>query len=314
METRRSFIQKSCLTLAQLPFMHLAFSKSPLIDVPSSQVCIFSKHLHWLDFEELGLFVKELGFDGIDLTVRKSGHIAPEQVEKLLPKAIEAIGKSGISVPMMATDINDADDPLTEKILAAASSCGIKYYRLAWFQYSQDESLESQLRGFRKKIEKLAKLNARYNIHGAYQNHAGSYVGASVWDIWHMVQGLDPRYIGVQFDPRHAVVEGGQSWQTDMRLVKDYIRCSILKDFKWEKKNKWQVTDTPLGDGMVDFSTYFELYKTYNIHGPISLHVEYPMFTEPEDSLSKKQKNELAASVLARELAFVRLKMKTAGL
>ncbi|MDZ7604168.1 MAG: sugar phosphate isomerase/epimerase family protein [Cyclobacteriaceae bacterium] len=314
MENRRSFLQKSGLVLAQIPLMNIAAMAGSKPQATSNPVCIYSKHLHWLDFREMGIYARDLGFDGIDLTVRKGGHVAPELAESLLPKAIEEITSSGIIVPMMVTDINSADDALTEKIVKTAAASGIKFYRFAYYRYTQEGSIPSQLDDFRRKIEKLAELNAKYNIHGAYQNHAGDYVGASVWDIWYLINGLDSRYIGVQFDPRHAVVEGGESWQVDMRLVKDYIHCSIMKDFLWEKEDKWMVKNTPLGEGMVDFSQYFNLYKQFNLSGPISLHVEYPIFPEPEEKYSKEEKNKIAERVFTPELAFIRDQLKKAGI
>lgn len=314
MENRRSFLQKSGLVLAQIPLLKIAAMAEPISRTTPNPVCIYSKHLHWLGFAEMGVYAKDLGFDGIDLTVRKGGHVAPELAESLLPKAIEEITRSGLIVPMMVTDINSADDPLTEKIIKTAAASGIKFYRFAYYHYSPENSIPAQLDLFRQKIEKLTELNAKYNIHGAYQNHAGDYVGASIWDIWYMVNGLDPRYIGVQFDPRHATVEGGESWPVDMRLVKDYIRCSIVKDFIWEKQDKWMVKNTPIGEGMVDFPLYFKLYRQFNISGPISLHVEYPIFPEPEEKYSKEEKNKIAAGVFSKELTFIRQQLSDAGL
>jgi sugar phosphate isomerase/epimerase len=41
------------------------------------------------DWRELAQAVKAAGFGGIDLTVRKGGHVAPERVKEDLPKAVE---------------------------------------------------------------------------------------------------------------------------------------------------------------------------------------------------------------------------------
>ena len=125
---RRNFIKKSTLAMASVPFFNFTLKPNPVV---SNQICIFSKHLHWLNFKEVGEFTKQLGYDGVDLTVRKGGHVPPEKVVELLPKAVDEIKSAGVEVPMMATNINDADDPLTEKILKTASECGIKYYRMA---------------------------------------------------------------------------------------------------------------------------------------------------------------------------------------
>jgi len=52
----------------------------------------------------------------------------------------------------------------------------------------------------------------------------------------------------------------------------------VLKDFKWGQKNgKWKPQHTPIGEGMVDFKTYFKMLKKMNIKVPISLHCEYDL-------------------------------------
>ena len=86
-------------------------------DPDAFKISIFSKHLQWLDYNEMSKTVAELGFDGVDLTVRPQGHVLPERVEADLPKAVEAIDKAGKKVYMLTTAINNADDPVTEKIL-----------------------------------------------------------------------------------------------------------------------------------------------------------------------------------------------------
>ena len=308
---RRDFIKKSTLAMATVPFLNFAIKPNSTVN---NQICIFSKHLHWLNFKEVGEFTKQLGYDGVDLTVRKGGHVPPEKVEELLPKAVEEIKSAGVDVPMMATNINDADDPLTEKILKTASECGIRYYRMAYYRYDPKLEIIENLDIFRKKAEKLSELNAKYNIHGAYQNHAGHYVGASVWDLWYLINDLDPRYIGSQFDPRHAIVEGGLSWPVDMKLINNFISCSVMKDFVWEKKDKWIVKNVPLGEGMVDFEKFFLLYKKFELSGPLSLHIEYPMFPGPEEQYSLNEKNEIATKIFKKELAFLKQQFAKAGI
>ena len=84
--------------------------------------------------------------------------------------------------------------------------------------------------------------------------------------------------MGLQYDIRHAVVEGGMSWQNGLRLVQPQIKTLAIKDFLWEKKNgEWNPLNVPLGEGMVDFKTYFKLLKQYKVNVPVSLHLEHPL-------------------------------------
>jgi sugar phosphate isomerase/epimerase len=129
-----------------------------------------------------------------------------------------------------------------------------------------------------KQLAGLAGINKKYGMHGGYQNHSGDLFGASQWDLWLSLEGLDPNNIGCQYDVRHATTEGADTWPVTLDLLKAYSKTINVKDFYWEKRgDKWQVKSVPLGEGMVDFKKYFGLLKQYNINGPMSLHCEYPL-------------------------------------
>ena len=93
-----------------------------------------------------------------------------------------------------------------------------------------------------------------------------------------MIAKADKAHTGVQYDIRHAVVEGGLSWKNGLRLIHPHIKILAVKDFVWEKRsNGYGVRNVPLGEGMVDFKSYFALLKSYNLNVPVSLHFEYPL-------------------------------------
>jgi len=277
--SRRKFCSTLAAASALLPLAGIAGNFIPPSGTKSDRpICLFSKHLHWLEIPEMATAVAAMGYDGIDLTVRKGGHIEPEKVEDELPKAVAQIRKAGLEVPMMATDIIDPKHPLTEVIIKTANKAGIKYYRTSYLDYDYSLGVAKTLEKHKKQLEELAALNKKYNIHGAYQNHSGARVGSAVWDLWVLLKDVDPRWLGVQYDVKHATAEGGMSWVNGLDLLKDHIHCMDIKDFYWDKTaGKWQHRLVPLGEGMVDFKKYFNLVKQYNITGPMSLHFEYPL-------------------------------------
>jgi sugar phosphate isomerase/epimerase len=220
----------------------------------------------------------EIGFDGVDLTVRPNGHVLPEQVEQDLPKAIEAIKSAGLKALMIASGVNDPQDPTQQQVLRTAARLGVKYYRMAYFRYTENGSIPQDIERFQKQAKELAKLNAALGMVGCYQNHAGNYVGASMFELYQIFKDSDPGSSGLQYDIRHATVEGGMSWETGLRLVQSRIRTLALKDFRWEQRDgKWQAVNVPMGEGMVDFKTFFGLLKKYQVNVPASLHLEYPI-------------------------------------
>ncbi len=277
---------------------------SPLEKTASDfDIHLFSKHLQWLDYEGMSKVAKEIGFDGLDLTVRKKGHVLPQNVESDLPKAVAAMRKAGLKIEMITTTISNIQEPTTEKILKTASQLGIKSYRMGWLKYKKDQPIAEQIEAFKPQLKELEQMNEHYQIRGDYQNHAGTSVGSAVWDIWMLIKDLNPDWIGCQFDIRHAMVEGLNSWEVGLRLLQSHIRTLDIKDFIYlQKENKWTVKNVPIGEGAVDFKNYFQLLKKLNITAPISVHAEYDLggaehgatsLTIPREKVIATLKNDL---------------------
>src|SRR5580693_421985 len=93
------------------------------------KICIFSKHFQWTNVQEAAAIARDIGFDGVDLTVRNGGHVLPERVQADLPKAVETVRKAGLEVPMITTEITSVTTPHAAEILSTASKLGIHHYR-----------------------------------------------------------------------------------------------------------------------------------------------------------------------------------------
>src|SRR5215472_3803806 len=197
------------------------------------KVAIFSKHLEFLQGEELAKGAKEIGFDGIDLAVRKGGHVEPARVKQDLPGLVETIRKSGLEVPMLTTDIVDADTPYSGDVLGVMKDLGIHRYRWGGLTWRDGQPLAQQIEAFKPRVAKLAELNAKYQASAMYHTHSGAgLVGASIWDLHEILKGFDPRLVGVNYDVGHATVEGGLGgWIESFRITGEYLR-GVLENGK----------------------------------------------------------------------------------
>ena len=277
--TRRDFIKKTAFTAGLMPFLSFPFSTFAL-EAPNHKlpVHIFSKHLQFLDYKTTGEMAAEMGFSGVDLTVRPKGHVLPESVKTDLPRAVKQIKKGGSKCKMITTAIESVNNTLDMDILQSASKCGIEYYRTNWFKYIEGQSMTDTLKMYQEEIDKLGNINEKFGLVGCYQNHAGMNVGASYWEINKIIETVNPEYFGVQYDIRHAMVEGGFSWENGLQLLHPNIKVIVLKDYKWGNINgKWKAVNVPIGEGMVDFNKYFKLLKQYKLNPPVSLHLEYDL-------------------------------------
>lgn len=315
--SRRDFLALTAAAGVGLPGARvaLAHGAAPAPARPRT-INIFSKHLQWLEYDAMAELAAEIGFDGVDLTVRPGGHVLPERVERDLPRAVEAVQRAGLAVPLITTGIVDPRDPLTEAILRTASGLGVTHYRMGYLRYPADVPVAEALEGHRGTMRELAALNQRYGLHGAYQNHSGTNVGGPVWDIHALLHGLDPRWSGVQYDIRHATVEGGTSWPLGLRLLHPYAQTTAVKDFHWARddQGRWRIKNVPLGEGMVNWDAYWAMVKQLGVAGPIALHIEYPPFEGVRERLTPAEMRRQGTAVMRHDLARLRAMLAAAGL
>lgn len=237
-------------------------------------VCVFSKHLQFLDYESLAATCRELQLDGVDLTVRPKGHVLPENVARDLPRAVETFRAAGLDVPMITTNLNRADDEGARDILAAASALGIRYFRVANQKYTEDGNPWEELAAFTEDLRGLAALAEEFGMVAGYHNHSGfRNVGAPMWDLHHMIREVGSDHLGSNFDVGHATVEGAYGdWQITTRLMAPHVKMMAVKDFVWEgDRPKW----VPLGQGVVKLTDMFKIMHAAGFAGPISMHFEY---------------------------------------
>lgn len=303
--TRRDFTKLSATALASIPFLSFQNPFLSTLNDSSNELSVhlFSKHLQFLNYNDMAEAAANIGFNGLDLTVRRKGHVLPNNVEEDLPKAVAAMNNFGLPPVMMSTNVWDANKKVNETVLKTASQLGFTHYRTDWLKYAEDKTIVKAQKEFAQQAIALEKLNKKHGLIGGYQNHAGKHVGAPVWDLLPILTPTKGKNIGAQYDIRHAVVEGGESWELGLKRIKPYINSIVIKDFKWGKVNgKWKPVNVPLGEGMVDFKRYFTLLKKYKINVPVSLHIEHDLggaekgknkITIPQKEVFTKMKNDL---------------------
>ena len=317
--TRRDFISSLALAGAALPLAGIAAEKATAPVAPATgaarsgptTIHVFSKPMHQMSHAETAQLIAGCGFGGIDYTVRTAqGHVLPEKVQEDLPRAVDAARAAGLKVEKITIDITSVREPHTETLLRTAAKHGVKFYRLGNWNYDAKLGVLGTFEKLQPALKELAALNASLNLHGAIQNHSGTRIGSPVWDLYHLLRDLDPRWLGVQYDIRHATTEGGQSWPLALKLIAPWIRCTDIKDFKWQQSpGKAVVEGTPLGEGIVPLDAYFKLVRELKIGGPMSVHLEYPPFERNPKPLTKDEQRVQFAIAMKKDCAVLKALM-----
>src|SRR5215471_12686660 len=98
------------------------------------KLMMFVKHVQDVGIDKAAARMRELGFQGMDLTVRSNGSILPCNVKRELPDAVKLIQSHGLQVPLLTTNILRADAEAIA-IFETASTLGISEVKLGYQKY-----------------------------------------------------------------------------------------------------------------------------------------------------------------------------------
>jgi len=250
--------------------------------------------------EELCDLMKAAGFDGVQWTVRPKGHATPENVRTELPRLCRIAASRGLKNVSICTAITDGDDPVSETVARVAADCGIGMFRSGYYFYDlKKETFRQSLDRIRRGFASLAALGERTGVKPVYQNHSSwgpSVFGGTVWDDYECVRDLDPKYVGIEYDPMHALYETNLSWTHGFDLISPWIAAIDLKDFHYRlsAKNPLQAEKSMVGacQGVVPWREVRELQERNGVKVPYILHFEYDF---DKTDLKKTVSGELSA-------------------
>ena len=271
--SRRNFLAQSALLFsaaAYRPSFMLAQANPPVLK-PTFH--FFTKPFVGLSYQEIAKHVAALGYDGVEVPIRKKEIREGADVIDEIPMMVEAYRNEKLDVVTLTTDIIDVSKASrTEEILRAAQKCGVKRFRMGWYRYDNTKPIWPQLDSFRSKFHDLVTLAKEIGIQPIYQNHSGAKMaGAGIWDIALLMKDYPLSEVAWAFDMMHAKVEGGLSWPTEFALASDRLAVVHFKNYVWENNVPRSVS---LASGLVNKESV-DVLKKKGYVGPCLIHIEY---------------------------------------
>lgn len=242
----------------------------------------FTKSFQDWDIATVCQRFREIGLDGLDLTVRKNGHIEPVDVPAKLPAASRIALEAGQQILFITTDITDAT-PEAERTLATAAQLGIDRFKLGYYRYKPFGDLAKQLDETRKRIEGVVAIAKKHGILPCIHIHSGPYLPSHGTQLYQLICDYSPRDVGAYVDMLHMVLEGGEDgWRQGLDLLAPWIALVAVKNFWWEKadrdqygQQRWKNKVVPIADGLSPLPDYVKTLQKVGYDGIYSLHSEY---------------------------------------
>ncbi len=244
---------------------------------------MFSKMFGSLSVQEAGRVISDMGFDGVDLTVRPGGHVLPADVEKNLPTAVATLREMALTVPMITTAITSAESESAESIMAAASEQGITLLKAGYWSYEGFGHLDEQMNQAQRDLDSLAPLAEKHGVTMCLHIHSGDNLTAMPGLVHQLIAERDPDQFAAYLDLGHMTLEGGLSgWKLGMDLLAKRTRLVALKGSGWHYipgvagvVPRWERKMYPARDSMVPWHEAFGYLKEMGFDGPMSVHSEY---------------------------------------
>ena len=257
---------------------------SPADDAPAvgrPPVGVFTKSFQDWPIPKVCAAFAELGVDGLDLTVRPGGHIAPENAAAELPAAVAAAQSEGLKVLFLTTGITDAG-PAADRLLGAAADGGVGAVKLGYFR-PDGSPLPDRIDAVRRTLAEVAVLAEKRGVTACLHTHSGDYLPSHGTLLYMLLRDLPPAAVGAYVDTLHMHVEGGDAgWRQGLELVAPWLRLCAVKNYRWEPAGRdgfgmrqWKETVVPIADGVSPIPAFVRELKRRGFAGAFSLHSEY---------------------------------------
>ena len=263
-------------------------------------VCLYSRVLIEIGYIDLPMIVRGLGFDGVDLSVERDGHVPPDKADYNLMPALEACTGIGLDVPMLSTGLTQVDND-AEQVLGLATYIGVPFFRPGHWKFSGSMKIQLELPLVERDIMGLAQLGRFTKMAMGIHNYLDGAEGAAVADINRVIRPIDAQWVGYDFDVGYATIEGGDAgFAAPLALALPRLKMVTVRDFRWNRTDDGtrQPKACPLGEGVVDFARFFAALALARFAGPISVQVDH----QPKDKMD----------AISRDLAFVRKQIAAA--
>jgi sugar phosphate isomerase/epimerase len=242
---------------------------------------MFTKHLQGLDLYEIIAALQSVGVEGADMCVRPGYPVHPGNAAQALPEAARRFRAAGLSIPVVTapTDLIDPSVAYAERLYAACAEAGVSHLKPGYWHWTPGENYGQRVEQCRAHLQGFQELSAQYGVQTVVHTHSGRTMGLNASAVMDLVQGFDPRYVGVYADPGHLSIVG-EPIDMALAIVRDYLSVLSFKDLKRQRvvqdgQVRWNTRVVPLGEGYGDWPTLLRTLRALPYDGPVSFHSEY---------------------------------------
>lgn len=216
------------------------------------KLSVYTVSLPEYNIEESVALIKEMGYDAVEWRVDSTAGLPrsmfPADIDEYAfrywldnkstlnvadiknecLKAKELCDEAGIEIVNLATTLR-GDDSVLEAVLEAASAIGCKSIRGPLQAYNPALPYQEQFDEFRAYLAHCEPMLKKYGVKMLIETHHGMLI-TSASSALRILDGFDPDYFGLIYDPGNMVYEGFENYQMGFEMLGKYLAHVHVKN------------------------------------------------------------------------------------
>ena len=180
--------------------------------------------------------------------------------------------KYHIQMPSLAAYIDCYNPADVELHLKATAAIGAKAVRIGCGGFDKNIPYQDQLKRARNAYSAVAEMAAQYKVRALIETHHGTLT-PTVPLAMNVLQGLDPQYTGIMWDPGNQVYEGMERYEFALNIAGEYLGEVHMKNTRYVpgmlRNNSfiWDGVGCQIASGVVNWPAVFNELKNIGYDG-----------------------------------------------
>ncbi len=216
------------------------------------KLSVYTVSLPEYNIEESVALIKEMGYDAVEWRVDSTAGLPRSMFPKDLDeyafrywldnkatlnvadikneclKAKALCDEAGIEIVNLATTLR-GDDATLEAVLEAAAAIGCKSIRGPLDRYDPSKPYQAQFEATRAYLRRCEPMLKKYGVKMLIETHHGMLI-SSASSAMRVLEGFDPEYFGLIYDPGNMVYEGYESYELGFEMLGKYLAHVHIKN------------------------------------------------------------------------------------
>lgn len=230
--------------------------------------------------------LKEFGYDGVEwrITTDKGAptpgfwagnrnSMTAQQLIECAPELKKQAASLGIAMPSIAAYVQSEGPDAVDLHLKAAAAIGAKNVRIGPGAYKADGGpYLAQLEAARERYARVAELARKNGVRALIETHMG-LLTPDTYSARYLLEGLDPKDVGIMYDPANEVYEGGQIPAIALSTAGEYLGEVHAKNTRFvagdvvKGQRQWKLESCPIHEGMVNWPALMDELKKIKYDG-----------------------------------------------